>query len=584
MKFSLLTLWISIIFITTISLFYYPKWNKAHNEATISWDVSGYYWYLPAIFIYKDLRKLGFNQAVLNKYKPTPELQQAFKAPNDNYVMKYSCGQAIMMFPAFYAGHLWAKTMGYEADGFSKPYQFAIFFWGILISIFGLILLRKVMLHFFSEHATGIILLIIALGTNYLEYGAITNAMTHNYLFTLYTMLLWFTIYFYKRPGYLQAVGLGLCLGLMALTRPTEIIASIIPVLWGVSIHISSITARVKLFVTQYKQIILSVFCVLIVGSIQLFYWKFTANSWVVYSYTDQGFSWLRPHFFDGMLSGRAGCLVYTPVMVLSLIGFLPLFKRHAALAPSLFIFSLIFIYVTFAWDIWWYGGSVGQRSLVQIYPVLAFPLAALIDHFKKVNVKSIIVSFFIIISVHYSIWVIHNAHYGGLLVAGEMTSDYLKSIFLRNKMPDQALKLLDTRKIYSGDIIDPQTLMSHTDTINYIGDMCLSDSIQFSPAKKFKLPSSEGWLRASADFYTENKEWDTWKMTQLIIRYYKNGKELRSDVLRVQRHLSNGQKINLWLDSKLRYNPDEAEILLWNSDGKNKICVENIKLLYHKG
>ena len=164
------------------------------------------------------------------------------------------------------------------------------------------------------------------------------------------------------------------------------------------------------------------------------------------------------------------------------------------------------------------------------------------------------------------------------------MTSDYLKSIFLRNKMPDQALKLLDTRKIYTGDIKDPITLLSHIDTINYISDMCLSDSIQFSPVKKFKLPSSEGWLRASADFYTENKEWDTWKMTQLIIRYYKNGKELRSDVLRVQRHLGNGQKTNLWLDSKLRYNPDEAEILLWNSDGKNKICVENIKLVYHKG
>ena len=35
---------------------YYPKWEKPWSEATISWDVSGYYHYLLAIFIYKDIR------------------------------------------------------------------------------------------------------------------------------------------------------------------------------------------------------------------------------------------------------------------------------------------------------------------------------------------------------------------------------------------------------------------------------------------------------------------------------------------------------------------------------------------------
>ena len=32
-------------------LFYYPKWQKPDTEATIGWDVSGYYAYLPAAFI-----------------------------------------------------------------------------------------------------------------------------------------------------------------------------------------------------------------------------------------------------------------------------------------------------------------------------------------------------------------------------------------------------------------------------------------------------------------------------------------------------------------------------------------------------
>ena len=42
-----------------LGAFYYPKWSKPGSEAAISWDVSGYYHYLPAIFIYKDLKNLS---------------------------------------------------------------------------------------------------------------------------------------------------------------------------------------------------------------------------------------------------------------------------------------------------------------------------------------------------------------------------------------------------------------------------------------------------------------------------------------------------------------------------------------------
>ena len=46
-------------------LLYYPKGNKPWTEATIGWDVSGYYLYLPALFIYKDIKKLEFLDDVI---------------------------------------------------------------------------------------------------------------------------------------------------------------------------------------------------------------------------------------------------------------------------------------------------------------------------------------------------------------------------------------------------------------------------------------------------------------------------------------------------------------------------------------
>ena len=58
--------------------FSFSKWEKKGKEATLTWDVSGYYLYLPAVFIYGDLRELTFMPDILERYEPTFELQQPF--------------------------------------------------------------------------------------------------------------------------------------------------------------------------------------------------------------------------------------------------------------------------------------------------------------------------------------------------------------------------------------------------------------------------------------------------------------------------------------------------------------------------
>ncbi|MFZ1749065.1 MAG: hypothetical protein WAU01_02690 [Saprospiraceae bacterium] len=584
MKFSTVSLWFSCILMSVIALFYYPKWNKETTEATLSWDVSGYYWYLPAFFIYEDVRQLGFSESIIAKYRPTPSNLQSFKHNNGNYVLKYSSGQSILMLPGFVAGHLSAHLLHYPIDGFSKPYQFGIFLWGLLVTLLGLIFLRKILVLYFSDVAVGLTLLSLCFATNFLEYGAITNAMTHNFLFTLYALLIWNTIQFYKKPSFLNGFGIGALLGLMALTRPTEIVAVSIPLLYNLSISFDDIKARVIFWWKQYEKLCVAIVTTAAIGSIQLLYWKFVSGDWLVYSYEDQGFSWLRPHILDCLFSGRAGWLIYTPFMILSIIGFLPFWKKYKSLAPGLTLFMLIFFYITFAWDIWWYGGSVSQRALVQAYPVLAFPLTAFFQSITKINLKAFLITIFGLFSVHYNFWMTHHCHFGGLFVAGDMTSEYLTSIFLKDTLPDEALKLLDTRKIYQKPISNPLYLITESDSINSLGPICLKDSIQYSPVRRYTLPATSGWLRVSADFETDHREGEIWKMTQLTLKYYKDGKELRSDVLRVQRHLQQGQKVHLWLDSKLRYEPDEVEMLLWHADSKTTICAENFKLLYHKG
>jgi hypothetical protein len=584
MSFSKISLIFSIVLSSCIALFYYPKWNKESTEATISWDVSGYYWYLPAFFIYEDIRQLAFSQKIIEQYRPTPSNLQSFTHKNQNQVLKYSGGQAISFFPAFYIGHKFAGWMGYAQDGFSPPYQLAMFLWGLFVSLLGIVFLRLVLLRYFSDVATGITLLVLVFATNFLEYGFITNAMTHNFLFTYYAILLWACIRFYEKPLFQYAALIGFCIGMMALTRPTEILAALLAIGFGMRPALAEVKQRFLFCLRQYEKVFVALLVIACIGSMQLLYWKFVSGDWLVYSYEDQGFSWLRPHILDCLFSGRAGWLVYTPAMVLSLAGFYFLAKTKQELFWTIFLFSLAFFYVTFAWDIWWYGGSVSQRALVQIYPVLAFPLAAFFDQIRKINLYSVSLAGFLLFCTHYNFWMTHHCHFGGLFVAGDMTSEYLRAVFLRNEMPAEARKLLDTRKIYTKEIVQPVTLMTPTDTLHYIGDFCLSDSAQYSPSRKFALPDRKGWLRASGDFITHHKEWEAWKMTQLVLKYFKEGKELRSDVLRIQRHLDQDKEAHLWLDSKLRYEPDSVQIYFWHADSKTSICGSNISLFYHKG
>ena len=85
---------------------YYPKWQKPLTEATISWDVSGYYHYLPAIFIYKDILQQDWMNGINQQYLPSTAYDQAIGHHNSgNKVNKYAIGQAVLFSPFFLLAH-----------------------------------------------------------------------------------------------------------------------------------------------------------------------------------------------------------------------------------------------------------------------------------------------------------------------------------------------------------------------------------------------------------------------------------------------------------------------------------------------
>ena len=165
----------------------------------LSWDIFGYYLYLPFSFIYNDLtlQNIEVLQGIVETYSSTDTLYQIFPlSSGEGYMMKYTLGWSIVYSPFFFVGHIIALMTDYPADGFSAPYQVSIFIGSILYTLLGIWVFSKILVHFFKQRIAIILLLLTVFGTNYLLHNTMygQNSMSHNVLFTFYAIVVWCTI------------------------------------------------------------------------------------------------------------------------------------------------------------------------------------------------------------------------------------------------------------------------------------------------------------------------------------------------------------------------------------------------------
>lgn len=599
--YSLYAYILGCLFLAVASFWFYPKWQKEKTEATLSWDVSGYYLYLPAAFIYDDLKQVAFLEEVIEKYRQVPDSNQSlFEYHNGNRIMKYSMGQAVLYSPFFFVAHLYALNSSYPADGYSAPYQLGIQLGSLLIAFLGLFVMRRNLLHYFSlreggDKAIAIALLLLVTTTNYLEYGAITNAMTHNYLFTIYALLIALSIRFYEKPNWWCAAGIGILVGLAALTRPTDIIAALIPLGWGIS-TVKGIGERISWIIDHWAKYLLAVLVCLFIGSWQLIYWKYVSGEWVVYSYQDQGFSWWNPHFSDGLFSYRAGWLVYTPMMILALIGFIPLIRNRFPSAGVSVLFLLVFSYITFAWNIWWYGGSLGQRVMVQAYPILLFPFTAFfLWLFKLKGYWKVAVALFCGLCLYFNLWLHYQAHGGGLYRAGFMTKAYFLRVVGRLEKKEEDLKLLDAKEDFRGKRKNVQLIYSENFESDSLALNCPypipegkgaawvdknRERVLISgiPLDKYK-PGS--WIRTRATFYCPGKVWNFWVMPQFIVELKNGEKKVKKQFIRPYRMMGTNETKVIYFDHSLptKSEVNNIEIEFWRAYGNNIMVIDNLEI-----
>jgi hypothetical protein len=563
---SKITYFIAVFVLLITSFFYYPRWNKTRTEAAISWDVAGYYWYLPSVFIYKDLLHQAFaTPTLLHYHMSNEEFDMATKAKNGNYVLKYSAGMAVMYLPFFMIGHAAAGILHAPQDGFSPPYQFCLQLGGLLAGIVGLWYFRKLFLRFFDDRMVALLLSLLVIGTNYLNYAAIDCGMTHTWLFTLYLLLLLNAAAFHESGKTKHAAAIGVLLGLLVLIRPSEIIAVLIPLLWGLNgLSGGAIKAHFAYLQKNVAKIVIAVVLAGAVFSLQLIYWKYSSGHWLYYSYGNQGFSFLHPHPMLYTFSYRSGWLVYTPLMVLAFLG-LWSFVRKGSNKVAVTAFFLLNYYIICSWDVWDFGG----RAMIQSYPILFFPLASFLESMNSKAVLRYATAAVVAVCIYMNIWITWQYHYGGLYDSQSMNQPYFWRVAGRWHVPEKTVVLKDQTELYEPEPKSLKAIYNYrfeNDTDAEFSSHEMSTPKTFSLTRKYQAskdfcfpfaPSGERWIRVQATVAAKNLQYAEWDMSCVAVKLLDTTQKgdaavVKKNKLNIDRLLKNELPTKITIDIKL--------------------------------
>lgn len=377
-----------VLLVYAATNFTHHNWTRDEDpRGVIKWDVISFYGYLPATFIHGDPSLDFLDEGKIdndNKFWWSP-------TENGRKIIYMSGGLSIMYAPFFFMAHALAPVFGEARDGFGSIYQFFLV-WGTLVYVgIGFIYLKRILLRYFTPLVTAITLLLIGLGTNLYYYSTHEAAMSHAYNFVLITVFFHTLLRWYEAASWSRTFGLGLLFGLFTLIRPTNILVIILLIFWGIDSW-ASFRERIRFLVLNTPKVLVMIFAFLLPWIPQFLYWKMITGQFLYYSYGAHGdrFYFDNPHIIESLFSYRKGWLLYTPIMIFAILGLIPV-KRHiwGARFPII-LYGVLMVYVMSCWWTWWFGGGFGGRIYIDMYGILALPLAAFVAAILEHRHKSV--------------------------------------------------------------------------------------------------------------------------------------------------------------------------------------------------
>ncbi|MFH1118858.1 MAG: hypothetical protein V1775_03490 [Bacteroidota bacterium] len=346
--------------------------NKDWNDPIrlIKDDVQYYYIYAVSAVVYHDI-KFDRVYSKLPGYAKRDLWLPAHEDTGKHY-SKMSMGLSMIYAPFTALAHyVLVPLTGADPNGYSPPYKIGLLISAMAFLLLGLWQLRKLLLEHFSETITALTLLIIVPGTNLTWYISSEATMSHVYSFALVIVMYRLIQKWFLAPSTGNTILLGLVFGLIVLIRPTNIMFLVL------FFATDKIQGRMQFLFRNYGKIVLMMVMFLLVWAPQFAFWKYVSGNWFLYTYGRENFFWNNPQIISSMFSFRKGWLVYTPLMLLTFVGLIFLWKQYRPVFWHVLTVLILLIYINSSWWCWWFGGSYGNRAYIDGYGIFALAVGS---------------------------------------------------------------------------------------------------------------------------------------------------------------------------------------------------------------
>lgn len=386
-------------------------------------DEVQYYAYLPSVFFdhdldfqneYEHFATIGMRHgdpAVYNALlRPRPD-DPPLHPQTGKYRNLAPIGSAILWAPGFLAAHgvvLLARTLGatIAADGYSWPYIWSVCFLSAGYVLVGLLLTYRLACRFVSRVAAALAVLSIWLASPLVFYTYIAMPWSHSVGFFLFALFL--TLWLWggeQQPlaermatrSYVHWALLGIVGGLMTITREQLGLLLLLPAVEGLIAYARLLghhpreggdEQRPKRLLQLMTGHMVFLLCLVIAVLPQLMTYQVLNGQpfpSTVVSGKLRGSGGTSPHFFDTLFHPRHGAFLWSPLLLLGLIGLGWLVRRDWLLAWLLLLGFLVQTYINGSFGTTWHlSGSFGFRRLLDCTPVFALGLAMLVEQGRR--------------------------------------------------------------------------------------------------------------------------------------------------------------------------------------------------------
>lgn len=294
-------------------------------------------------------------------------------------------GSALLWSPFFVAGDLAARALhaaGFHvaADGYSLPYLEAVSLGSALYAGAALLLTYKLAKAIAGGAPAFWASLIVWLGTPALYYSHLSPTFSHASSWFAATLFL--TVWYRTRGSrtWRGWLSLGLCGGLMGLVREQDAVFLLVPAVDEAlrllpGVRKPDAAWRRDLRRTMGGGVLMGIAAVIAFVP-QLLVYKTLYGNFKPSPDVSQKLHWYAPNGLRVLLDPHHGLFLWTPALLVALVGVGVLMRRDARLGVSLLTGFVLTWYLNGAFQTWSQAGSFGSRRFVVCSTIFAVGFA----------------------------------------------------------------------------------------------------------------------------------------------------------------------------------------------------------------